>query len=122
MIEFDSHSVKPSSSSSVGTSEFGFIARYGASLVLPKAPPTSMRSNGIFISARAQITFCTFDEVLRPQTFSIRPSSRSSLQAEQHTIHPEGGQQVGLAHDDKAQPHEVHGHEHAQAVQQRPQQ
>src|SRR5215510_4506537 len=70
MIEFDSHSVKPSSSSSVGTSEFGFIARYAASFVLPKAPPTSMRSNGTFISPSAQMTFCTFDEVLRPQILS----------------------------------------------------
>src|SRR4051812_29378437 len=30
-----------------------------------------MRSNGSFISASAQITFCTFDEVLRPQIFSM---------------------------------------------------
>src|SRR5690349_7982818 len=31
-----------------------------------------MRSNGIFISASAQITFCTLDEVLRPQIFSMQ--------------------------------------------------
>jgi hypothetical protein len=30
-----------------------------------------MRSNGNFISPSAQRTFCTFDELLRPQIFSM---------------------------------------------------
>jgi hypothetical protein len=30
-----------------------------------------MRSNGTWISSNAQITFCTFDDVLRPQTFNM---------------------------------------------------
>ena len=40
-----------------------------------------MRSNGSFISASAQITFCTLDEVLRPQIFSMRfvPRFRSDI-------------------------------------------
>ena len=38
-----------------------------------------MRSNGSFISASAQITFCTFDEVLRPQIFSMRFAPNSAL-------------------------------------------
>src|SRR5690606_5666928 len=62
---------KPSSSCRVGTSPFGFMARYSVSRFLPKAPPTSMRSCGRPSSPTAHITFCTLDDVLRPQILSI---------------------------------------------------
>jgi hypothetical protein len=64
--------VKPSSSSIVGTRPLGFMARYGFSRFLPNGPPMSMRSTGRPISVTAHITFWTFDDVLRPQTFSMR--------------------------------------------------
>ena len=41
-VVFDSHSTRPSSTT-VGMRPFGFIARYPASLLRPKAPPTSSR-------------------------------------------------------------------------------
>src|SRR5215467_1085489 len=67
-MEFDSHS-RNSSSSSVGTRPFGFIARYAGSRFLPNGPPMSMRSCLSPISPIAHITFCTFDDVVRPQIF-----------------------------------------------------
>src|SRR5215510_13377488 len=77
-MEFDSHS-RNSSSCSVGTRPFGFIARYAGSLFLPNGPPISMRSCGRPSSPTAHITFCTLTEVFRPQilimVFSPRRSS-----------------------------------------------
>src|SRR4051812_7385434 len=48
------------------------MARYGASRFLPNGPPISRRSTARPISVTAHITFWTFDDVLRPQTFSMR--------------------------------------------------
>src|SRR6266446_1846785 len=70
MMVFDSQMIV-SPSSTVGTSPFGFILRYAGSLVLPKLPPASMRSNLMPISSQVHSTFCTFDELARPQIFSI---------------------------------------------------
>jgi hypothetical protein len=47
-----------------------------------------MRSNGICISPSAQITFCTLDEVLRPQTFSIVVSPGLELLCPAQAGHP----------------------------------
>src|ERR1700693_1005368 len=78
-MELDSHSGKPSSSSSVGTRECGFSARYAGSLFLPNAPPTSMRVCSSLSSPTAHIAFCTLDEVLRPQILIIVVSFPYSL-------------------------------------------
>src|SRR5215831_18369158 len=65
-----------SSSLTVGTKPFGFSARYSGSWLPPKGPPISTRSYSIPSSAQHQSTFCTLDEVVRPQIFSI-PALRS---------------------------------------------
>src|SRR5262249_42008741 len=78
-MEFDSHS-RNSSSCSVGTRPFGFIARYAGSLFLPNGPPISMRLCGRPSSPTAHITFCTLTEVFRPQILIIAiPLARSSV-------------------------------------------
>src|SRR5262245_48748035 len=46
-----------------------------------------MRSNGSFISASAQITFCTLEDVLRPQIFSIGKTPLASQSAFQPPNH-----------------------------------
>src|SRR5215204_6231434 len=67
-----------SPSLTVGTSPFGFMLRYSGSRLPPNGPPTSARSNSMPSSAQHHSTFCTFDEVERPQIFSIvaAPSGR----------------------------------------------
>src|SRR5262245_63816430 len=70
-MELDSHRMNPSSSSSVGTGPFSFLAWWGGSLFLPNAPPMSMRSCGSLSSPTAHITFCTLIEFLRPQILII---------------------------------------------------
>src|SRR6185436_18643326 len=69
----DSHSTKPSSSS-VGTSEFGFIFRYSGVLVTPNCMPASVRSYLRPSSSAAQSAFFTLTELTRPQIFSIGTS------------------------------------------------
>src|SRR5437588_7449025 len=60
-----------SPSLTVGTSPFGLSLRYSGSRLPPNGPPRSTRSNGMSSSAQHHSTFCTFDEVVRPQIFSI---------------------------------------------------
>src|SRR5580704_11646218 len=55
----------------VGTLPFGFIARYSGSRLPPNGPPRSTRSYSMPSSAQHHSTFCTLDEVVRPQIFSI---------------------------------------------------
>src|SRR4029077_8836773 len=69
-IVFDSQKTRPSSLI-VGTRPFGFIARYSGSRLPPNGPPRSTRSYSMPSSAQHQSTFCTLDEVVRPQIFSI---------------------------------------------------
>ena len=64
-MALDSHSTKPSSSM-VGTSPLGFIARYSGMSVPPKAPPTSARPYARSSSAQHHRTFCTLEEFERP--------------------------------------------------------
>src|SRR5207249_4385328 len=64
-----------SPSLTVGTNPFGLSARYSGSRLPPKVPPTSTRSNGRSSSAQHHSTFCTFDELARPQIFSMALSS-----------------------------------------------
>src|ERR1700730_2138853 len=63
-----------SPSLTVGTRPFGFSARYSGSLLPPKGPPKSTRSYSSPSSAQHHSTFCTLDDVVRPQIFSIRAS------------------------------------------------
>src|SRR5262245_1419395 len=79
MTELDSHNRKPSSSSSVGTRPFGFIARYFGSLFMPNGPPISMRVCSSPSSPTAHIAFCTLDDVLRPHILIIAASFLHSL-------------------------------------------
>src|ERR1051326_9324419 len=69
----DSQTVR-SSSCKVGTRPLGLSARYAGCLLPPNLPPTSTRSCFSPSSPTAHITFCTFEEVLRPQIFSIQSS------------------------------------------------
>src|SRR4051812_45726506 len=62
-----SHRVN-ASSCKVGTSPVGFMRRYSGVSVLPKAPPTSIRSNGRSSSPSPHSTFITLLDVARPQT------------------------------------------------------
>src|SRR5581483_7832809 len=73
MIEFDSHMTR-SPSITVGTRPFGLRRRYSGSWLPPNGPPQSVRSYSMPSSAQVHSTFCTLDEVVRPQIFSIRPS------------------------------------------------
>src|SRR5467141_4609858 len=70
---FDSQSIRPSSLI-VGTRPLGFIVRYSGSRLPPKGPPRSTRSYSMPSSAQHHNTFCTLDEVVRPQIFSIAAS------------------------------------------------
>src|ERR1700752_2451734 len=63
-----------SPSLTVGTKPFGFMARYSESWLPPNGPPRSTRSYSIPSSAQHHNTFCTLDEVVRPQIFSIADS------------------------------------------------
>src|ERR1700722_6640488 len=58
----------------VGTSPLGLSFRYSGSRLPPNGPPWSTRSWAMFSSAQVHNTFCTFDDVVRPQIFSM-PSS-----------------------------------------------
>src|SRR5215475_5553446 len=58
----------------VGTRPLGFIARYSGSRLPTKGPPRSTRSYSMPSSAQHHSTFCTLDEVVRPQIFSIAAS------------------------------------------------
>src|SRR5438477_7793864 len=60
-----------SPSLSVGTRPFGLSRRYSGSRLPPNGPPRSSRSNGRSNSAQHHSTFCTLDELARPQIFSI---------------------------------------------------
>src|SRR5438132_2037416 len=60
-----------SPSLTVGTRPFGLSWRYSGSRLPPNGPPRSARSNGMSSSAQHHSTFCTFDEVERPQIFSM---------------------------------------------------
>src|SRR3954454_8423042 len=60
-----------SPSLTVGTRPLGFNFRYSGSRLPPKGPPTSSRSNGRSSSAQHPSTFCTFDDVERPQILSM---------------------------------------------------
>src|SRR5215207_7960825 len=71
-MTFDSQRTKPSSSM-VGTTLFGFRARYSG--VKPKAPAMSMRLKGRFNSSQHQTTFCRLLEFARPQIVSMAASS-----------------------------------------------
>src|SRR5215813_5408192 len=64
-------------SSMVGTSPFGFNARYCGVLTTPKLPPASRRWYCWPSSSQHQSTFCTLTELFRPQILSIASSSRS---------------------------------------------
>src|SRR5260221_14589643 len=55
----------------VGTSPFGLSFRYSGSRLPPNGPPWSTLSNGRSSSAQHHSTFFTFDELARPQIFSI---------------------------------------------------
>ena len=84
-MECDSHRTKPSSSM-VGTSPVGFMARYCWVLLTPNWRPASMRSYFRPSSSAAQSAFFTLTELMRPQIFSIQnptawPSRRGSLAA-----------------------------------------
>src|SRR5258708_37385251 len=70
---FDSHRIRPSSLI-VGTRPLGFIVRYSESRLPPKGPPRSTRSYSMPSSAQHHNTFCTLDEVVRPQIFNIAAS------------------------------------------------
>src|SRR5215210_436298 len=70
-MTFDSQRMKPSSSM-VGTTLFGFIARYSG--VKPKAPAMSIRLKGRFNSSEHQTTFCRLLEFARPQIVSMAAS------------------------------------------------
>src|SRR5215204_552816 len=59
-----------------GTRPFGLSAKYDGSRLPPKAPPTSVCSCMTAVSPTAHITFCTLDEFLRPQIFSIALPAR----------------------------------------------
>src|SRR5215831_7863969 len=69
-IVFDSQRTKPLSLI-VGTRPLGFIARYSRSRLPPNGPPRSTRSYSMPSSAQHQSTFCTLDDVVRPQIFNI---------------------------------------------------
>src|SRR6202047_4377291 len=60
-----------SPSLTVGTRPFGFSARYSVSWLPPNGPPKSTRSYWSPSSAQHQSTFCTLDDVVRPQIFNI---------------------------------------------------
>src|SRR5438128_2011039 len=60
-----------SPSMTVGTSPFGLSFRYSGARLPPKEPPWSTRSNARSSSAQHHSTFWTFDELARPQIFSI---------------------------------------------------
>src|SRR5207302_10260427 len=60
-----------SPSLTVGTRPFGLSRRYSGSRLPPNGPPRSSRSNGRSNSAQHHSTFCTLDELARPQIFSI---------------------------------------------------
>src|SRR5215208_956541 len=64
-----------SPSLTVGTSPLGLRLRYSGSRLPPNGPPISRRSNGMSSSAQHHNTFCTLDELARPQIFSIDRSS-----------------------------------------------
>ncbi len=63
-----------SPSITVGTSPLGLILRYSGSRLPPNGPPQSTRSYSIPSSAQHHNTFCTLDEVVRPQIFSMATS------------------------------------------------
>src|SRR6185369_9060696 len=63
-------SPSPSTSSIVGTSEFGLSARYAGVCTMPKSRPASMRSNASPSSCAHQTTLRTLIELMRPQIFS----------------------------------------------------
>src|SRR6266446_4228180 len=60
-----------SPSLTVGTRPLGLSWRYSGSRLPPNGPPRSIRSNGRSNSAQHHSTFCTLDELARPQIFSI---------------------------------------------------
>src|SRR6202035_5877179 len=60
-----------SPSLTVGTRPLGLSWRYSGSRLPPNGPPRSTRSNGRSSSAQHHSTFCTLDELARPQIFSI---------------------------------------------------
>src|SRR5580765_8574530 len=60
-----------SPSITVGTRPLGLSLKYSGSRLPPNGPPQSVRSNSMPSSAQHHSTFCTFDEVGRPQIFSI---------------------------------------------------
>src|SRR5918992_1014863 len=70
-MTFDSQRTKPSSSM-VGTTLLGFMARYSG--VKPKAPAMSMRLKGRSSSAQHHTTFCRLLEFVRPQIVSMAAS------------------------------------------------
>src|SRR5205823_4391681 len=73
-----SHMIR-SPSLTVGTSPFGFSFKYSGSLLPPNGPPISTRSNGRSSSAQHHSTFCTFEDVDRPQIFSMETSRLAAL-------------------------------------------
>src|SRR5689334_8363613 len=87
-MTFDSHSWS-GPSTIVGTSAFGFIARYSGGLVTPKAAPASTRSKGTPSHCAARTTLRTLMDEMRPQTFSTDAPSANRL--------ADGGRQRGDA-------------------------
>src|SRR5262245_49375850 len=75
----DSHSTN-GPSSMVGTSPFGFNARYCGVLTTPKLPPASRRWYCWPSSSQHHSTFCTLTELFRPQILSIASSSEGERQ------------------------------------------
>src|SRR5579864_282372 len=68
-----------SPSITVGTRPFGLSFRYSGSRLPPKGPPWSTRSNGRSSSAQHHSTFCTLDELARPQIFSMAAFPRDRM-------------------------------------------
>src|SRR4051812_38753768 len=88
-----------SPSLTVGTRPLGLSRRYSASRLPPNGPPTSSRSYSRPSSAQVHSTFCTLDEVVRPQIFSIAAKLHRLMACMEPQFAAKRNPRAGLVYD-----------------------